>query len=137
MFFARVKVRSTTESDTFDLKYDLRDMFRQEFKNDNLRHTIMGFVRGQTRIGAKIMMSYPYEDGVIRLWGWIPTSVASQISRTGKNIVDEIYDYLVDVYGEADATGTKYLLFWLDFQSQQTKNISAYMEELLFIKGAK
>lgn len=45
MFFARVKVTSATESDTFDLKYDIRGMFRQAFMKDvDLRHTIMGSV---------------------------------------------------------------------------------------------
>ncbi len=45
MFFARVKVTSATESDTFDLKYDIRGMFRQAFMKDvDLRHTIMDSV---------------------------------------------------------------------------------------------
>src|SRR5207247_7963540 len=62
MFFARVRIDRThvTESDTFDLKYDLRGDFRESFKDDHLRHTIMGSVKVANRRGAKVMMSYHY-----------------------------------------------------------------------------
>jgi CRISPR-associated protein Cmr1 len=124
MFFARVKVQSATESDTFDIKYDLRGMFRQKFKNDDLRHTIMGFVRGRNRVGAKIMMSYPYEDGTIRIWGWVPTMSLVQVSRN--DILNEIYYLLVDTYGEEN------MPFWLDYDPQKSGTVLQCLEEYLW-----
>jgi CRISPR-associated protein Cmr1 len=123
MFFASVNVSSTLESATFDLKYDLRNMLREEFKGDRLRHTIMGFVRGGNRIGAKIMMSFPYDDGTVRLWGWIPRLTQSKPSRD--EILNEIYYFLEDVYGP-DQTS-----FWLDFNPEQNRNVLEYLDKNL------
>jgi CRISPR-associated protein Cmr1 len=126
MFFARVQVKSATESDTFDLKYDLRGMFREVYKGkDDLRHTIMGYVRGPNRIGAKIMMSYPYENGTIRLWGWIPRIADPQIVRS--KIMDEIYYFLEDNYGKEH--------FWLDYDPTRNGSVIEYLEKF-FVKGA-
>ncbi len=129
MFFARVRVdpTSATESATFDLKYDLRGMFRQAFKDDDLRHTIMGSVHGENRQGAKIMMSYPYDNGTIRIWGWIPKIASSHPSRS--EILDEIYGLLEDTYG--DNFG-----YWLDFNPDKHGDILKYLEEH-FLKGAQ
>lgn len=128
MFFAKIKIRSATESDTFDLKYDLRGMFRTVYKDDvNLRHTIMGSVRGSNRIGAKIMMSYPYDNGTIRLWGWIPAMAHPNIARS--NIMDEIYYFLEDTYGKERVSS------WLDYDPQKNGSVIAFLEEF-FVKGA-
>lgn len=58
-----------SEQDTFNLKYDLRQLFAEQ-QNSDLRHVIMGTVRGK-RIAAKVKMSRPYNNE-IRVWGWIP-----------------------------------------------------------------
>lgn len=122
MFFARVKVDRTpaTESDTFDLKYDIRDMFRQAFTKDvDLRHAIMGSVR-RGRQGAKIMMSYPYDDGTIRIWGWIPKLSDNHPSRN--EILDEIYGLLEDIYRDNFS-------YRLDFDPNKHGDIMKYLEE--------
>lgn len=123
MFFARVKVNWTpaSESDTFDLKYDIRDMFRQAFPKDvNLRHTIMGSVRGGNRQGAKIMMSYPYDNGTIRIWGWIPKLSDNHPSRS--EILNEIYSLLEDIYRDNFS-------YWIDFDPNKQGDIMKYLEE--------
>ncbi len=123
MFFARVKVTSATESDTFDLKYDIRGMFRQAFIKDiDLRHTIMGSVHRGDRRGAKIMMSYPYDNGIIRIWGWIPKLAGSHPSQG--EILDEIYSLLEDIYRDNFS-------YWLDFNSSKHSDIVKYLEEHL------
>lgn len=129
MFFAAIHVKSATESDTFDLKYDLRGMFRDVYKgNDNLRHTIMGYVSRSDRRGAKIMMSYPYEDGTIRLWGWIPKG--SQSAPTRDNILTEIYYFLEEAYGKDNFS------FWLDYDPGRDGPIVSYLENAV-LKGAE
>ena len=66
-FFCQLEVDNATAQKTFNIKYDLRRLF----KNDkNLRHFIMGTVKGK-RMGAKVRVSRPY-GGTIRVWGWIP-----------------------------------------------------------------
>ncbi len=129
MFFARVRVDRTpaTESDTFNLKYDLRGDFRETFKDDHLRHTIMGTVRGG-RQGAKIMMSYPYDNGTIRMWGWIPKFTRTNVSRN--EVINEIYYFLEDTYG------TDNLTFWLDFDPEKYESMLAYLGQHL-LKEAK
>lgn len=133
MFFARINVASPTESDTFDLKYDLRGMFREQKQadpsyNDSLRHTIMGYVKGSNRTGSKIMMSYPYGDGTIRLWGWIPRLSQSTPSRD--NILTEIYYFLEEAYGKDKIS------FWLDYDPGRDGAILNYLEKS-FLEGGK
>lgn len=127
MFFARINIHSSSESATFDLKYDLRNMLRKEFEGDNLlRHTIMGYVRGEQRDGAKIMMSYPYEDGIVRMWGWIPRLPQSHPSRS--DILEGIYyDFLESTYG------VEQIQFWLDFDPEKNGSVLEYLEEYLLI----
>jgi len=128
MFFARVDAGSSSVSTTFDLKYDLRGMLRETFKDDHMRHAIMGFVRGGNRDGSKIMMSYPYNGETIRMWGWIPKSACTNLSRN--EILDEIYYLLVDTYGD------EHIDFWLDFDPQKYDNILVYLQDKL-LPGAK
>lgn len=125
MFFARVRIDrfTATESDTFDLKYDLRGDFRESFHDDHLRHTIMGYVKGPNRSGAKIMMSYPYDNGTIRIWGWIPKLTRSSVSRN--EIMNEIYYFLEDTYGPDNLT------FWLDFDPEKYDSMLGYLKQHL------
>ena len=132
MFFATLHVKSATESDTFDLKYDLRGMFRDLKRDDprysdELRHTIMGYVNRSDRRGAKIMMSYPYDDGTIRLWGWIPKG--SQSAPTRNNILGEIYHFLEETYQDDFS-------FWLDYDPEKNGAIASYLEKSV-LKGAE
>jgi CRISPR-associated protein Cmr1 len=135
MFFARVLTSSTNVSATFDLKYDLRAMFRDPKRDDprytdNLRHTIMGYVaqgRESMRIGAKIMMSYPYENGTIRMWGWLPIMDQPTLQE---DILDDIHDLLKKKYGEDN------ILSWLYYASQEDRNVINYLEQY-FLIGAE
>lgn len=132
MFFGMVQVKSATESDTFDLKYDLRGMFRDLKRDDprysdDLRHTIMGFVNRSDRRGAKIMMSYPYDNGTIRLWGWIPKG--NQSAPTRDNILGEIYHFLDETYQDNFS-------FWLDYDPKKDGTILSYLENSV-LKGAE
>jgi CRISPR-associated protein Cmr1 len=129
MFFAKIHVSAASNSDTFNLKYDLRGMFREVYTgNDNLRHTIMGYVKGANRDGAKIMMSYPYEGGIIRIWGWIPRMKQAKPSRN--DILSEVYYFLEDTYRETDFS------FWRDYDPQRDGNMLNYLEQH-FLEGAK
>ena len=127
IFFARVKVTSASEADTFDLKYDIRDMFRQAFKDVDLRHAIMGSVYRGERQGAKILTSYPYDNGTIRIWGWIPKLPGNHPSRS--EILDEIYSLLEEIYKDSFS-------YWLDFHPNKQGDIMKYLEEHI-LKGEK
>ncbi len=122
MFFASVKVTSASELDTFDLKYDIRGMFREMFKDVELRHTIMGSVYRERR-GAKIMMSYPYDNGTIRIWGWIPKLAGTHPSRS--EVLDEIYSLLEEIYRDN-------FRYWLDFNPNKYSDIVKYLEDRIF-----
>ena len=134
LFFAKVEVDKTpiTESDTFDLKYNLRGDFRKKYPGDDqLRHMLMGDVptnnrSGNNRIGSKIMMSYPYIDNgspTIRLWGWVPRSPNSQPSRS--EILNEISFFLEDTYGEENVSS------WHYFVPENHEGILEYLETQL------
>lgn len=127
MFFARINVHSSSESATFDLKYNLRKTLRDEFKGNHLlRHTIMGYVKRDIREGAKVMMSYPYENGMIRMWGWIPQLPQSHPSRS--DILEAIYyDFLEATYG------IEQIQFWLDFDPGKNSSVLEYLREYLLI----
>jgi CRISPR-associated protein Cmr1 len=91
VFLARIYLKNADDQDTFNLKYDLRRLFA---KDQSLRHFIMGTVKGQ-RIAAKVKISRPNSDGLIRVWGWIP--VESHAYRNGWDrgrILQMIYNHL-------------------------------------------
>ncbi len=68
------------------------------------------------------MMSYPYDNGTIRIWGWIPKLAGSHPSRG--EILDEIYSLLEDIYRDNFS-------YWLDFNPTKHGNIVKYLEEHL------
>lgn len=100
VFFARItpKDGSFSEQDTFNLKYYLRQLFAGQ-QNRDLRHFIMGTVKGG-RIAAKVKMSRPYNsEKEMRVWGWIPEK--ADISRRSWNrdqVVSRIYNHLTQNY---------------------------------------
>ena len=87
-----------SEQETFNLKYDLRQLFSGQ-KNSDLRHLIMGTVKGE-RIAAKVKMSRPYNGGrEIRVWGWIPEGANVYKGSWNRNAVaDAIYQHLSTNY---------------------------------------
>jgi CRISPR-associated protein Cmr1 len=125
MFFAAVDIPSTSVLETFKIKYDLRAALRDRKRedprfDDDLRHMVMGYVRGNDRWGAKIMISYPYTNGKVRLWGWIPELNQGALPRS--EILNEIYYFLEDAYGER-------FTFWLDYNPENHGTILDYLEK--------
>lgn len=95
IFLARVQLENATDQETFKLKYDLRRLFAHD---RNLRHFIMGTSQGG-RMAAKVKMSRPYSDGIMRVWGWVPKE--ANVYRNGwdrEKVVQAIYDHLHNNY---------------------------------------
>ncbi|NJR61021.1 MAG: type III-B CRISPR module RAMP protein Cmr1 [Cyanobacteria bacterium CRU_2_1] len=129
IFLAQIQPKdansSFKEKDTFNLKYDLRQLFRTEGdttqqqsqgnkpipkkekeisgdkrrQEEELRHFIMGTVEDD-RQAAKIKISRSYNDNkLMRVWGWVPTE--AEVYKNGWNrekIVDAIYQHLKALY---------------------------------------
>jgi CRISPR-associated protein Cmr1 len=152
IFLAKIQSKdssqSFTEVDTFNLKYNLRTLFRpKDGKSDNLkslRHFIMGAApddkKGSKaeddRQAAKIKISRPCKDKhgneYIHVWGWIPTE--AEVYKNGwdrKRIVDTIYEHL-----KANYT----LHNWREMNSERDTvtanqtNIQAFLHGLLRVK---
>jgi len=101
IFLARISPKNGgnfSEEDTFNLKYDIRQLFSGQ-QNRDLRHFIMGTVKGE-RIAAKVKMSRPYDNGrLIRVWGWIPEEAnVYQGSWDRDKLVSEIHQHLYTNY---------------------------------------
>lgn len=108
IFLARIQLQNATGQSTFDLKYDLRQLFAGQ-QNTKLRHFVMGTVK-DGRMAAKVKMSRPYgNDGMMRVWGWIPEQAdVYQGSWNRGKVVDTIYQHL----------NTNYTLqFWREMNS--------------------
>ena len=91
MFLARVSLPGAGEKETFNLKHDLRRLFADDWE---LRHFVMGTVSG-TRMAAKVKMSRPYGDGLMRVWGWIPEQAAVYRGSWDRaRVVDGIHRHL-------------------------------------------
>jgi len=92
LFLARIQLQHATDQDTFNLKYDLRQLFAGK-KNVDLRHFIMGTVKGG-RMAAKVKVSRPY-DGLMRVWGWIPQKAnVYQGSWDREAVVNAMHNHL-------------------------------------------
>lgn len=102
------------EKDTFNLKYDLRQLFRTKTgKLDNLkslRHFIMGAAPDDKqgskaeddRNAAKVKTSRPYphdNSKLMRVWGWIPAQAEVYKNDWDREkIVNVIYNHLQEAY---------------------------------------
>ncbi|NJK52096.1 MAG: type III-B CRISPR module RAMP protein Cmr1 [Leptolyngbyaceae cyanobacterium SU_3_3] len=129
IFLAQIQPKdanySFEEKDTFNLKYDLRRLFRieedttqqqnqsnkpitkkykdssnnKEKEEQELRHFLMGIEKGD-RQAAKIKVSRSYKDNkLMRVWGWVPTK--AEVYKNGwdrEKIVDVIYQHLKTHY---------------------------------------
>lgn len=99
IFLAQIKPSQSSqpfdEQTTFNLKYDLRRLYASD---QRLRHFLMGTVSGE-RLAAKIKVSRPYDDSLIRVWGWIPEQPSAYPSGWNRNrVVDAIYQHLKSNY---------------------------------------
>lgn len=96
MFFTRVAVTSNRREETFNLKYDLRALFRT---NQKVRHFVMGTVQDK-RIAAKVKMSHPYQMDsqlVMRVWGWIP-QLPNDYGMNRSDVIGKIHDHIRGKY---------------------------------------
>jgi CRISPR-associated protein Cmr1 len=135
IFLARISPKEKgqvfTDQDTFNLKYDLRQLFSGQ-GNSDLRHFVMGTVKGE-RIAARIKMSRPYNDGrEIRVWGWIPEQ--ANVYRNNWNrdkVLQAIHGYLQQNYQ---------LAVWREMNSvrdtktQSNGDVMAFLRSLLAIE---
>lgn len=121
IFLAKIQPKDSNssfqEQDTFNLKYDLRQLFRKDTETNkgkdgegkprpkkkdgdkDLRHFIMGTVEDE-RMAAKIKISRAYDDDrSMRVWGWVPEE--AEVYKNGWNrekVVDAIYQHLTANY---------------------------------------
>ena len=110
MFFARIRKKGATDQDTFNLKYDLRRLFADD---QTVRHFVMGTVKGN-RIAAKVHMSRPYGDGIIRVWGWLPEEADVWDSTWNRDkVLDKIKEHLKTNYQ---------LTSWREFNNSRDTN---------------
>ncbi|MGH9840142.1 MAG: type III-B CRISPR module RAMP protein Cmr1 [Blastocatellia bacterium] len=132
IFLAQIKPKdsnqSFTEQTTFNLKYDLRRLYASDQK---LRHFIMGTVSGE-RIAAKVKMSRPYGDGVMRVWGWIPEKTSVYKDNWNRDAVAKVIhdhlkaNYALQVWREMNST--------LDTVAQSISDAQVFMHSLLGLK---
>jgi CRISPR-associated protein Cmr1 len=127
MFFTEISTENLPQNEVFNLKYDLRRLFAS---NSNLRHFVMGTVKGD-RQGSKVMMSYPYDNSTrMRVWGWVPESV-SYFGVSRAHVIDQIGTHLKTHYK---------INYWHEFNStrdtvRQFNDPGLFLESLL--KGEK
>jgi len=136
IFLARISSKDGEpfgEQDTFNLKYDLRRLFA----DDSLRHFIMGKVymngpRKGERIAAKVKMSRPYGDGLMRVWGWIPEEADVYRETWDRNaVVDAIYRHLKTNY---DLQVWRELNSSRDTDTPNNSSVQAFLRSLLAIE---
>lgn len=129
IFLACIQRPSATDQDTFNLKYDLRQLFSGQ-QNRDVRHFIMGTVQGE-RMAAKVKMSRPYGHGLIRVWGWIPEVAEVYQGSWNRNaVIAAIYQHL--------STSKDYTLqYWREINSPRdtaapnNSNAQAFLRSLL------
>ena len=93
IFLARIQLQNAADQSTFNLKYDLRQLFAGQ-QNTKLRHFIMGTVK-DGRMAAKVKMSRPYCGGLMRVWGWIPDQADVDSDKWNREkVADAIYKHL-------------------------------------------
>ena len=95
VFLAQIKPKNSndqfTDQTTFALKYDLRRLYASDQK---LRHFVMGTVM-DGRIAAKVKISRPYGEGLMRVWGWIPEDDSVYGGHLDREaVVEAIYQHL-------------------------------------------
>jgi len=123
MFFARIQLTEAKDREIFDLKYDLRRLFAED---RNLRHFIMGTISGE-HIAAKVKLSRPYEDGQIRVWGWVPREASVYSKKCNKeSILQSIYGHINSQYS---------IKSWHEMNSTRDKIYKNQDDPLIFLKS--
>lgn len=95
IFLARIELKGAGEVDTFNLKYDLRRLFAND---EALRHFIMGTDKGK-KMAAKIKISRPYGNGLMRVWGWVPEEADVYSNQWDRDkVAGAIFNHLREHY---------------------------------------
>lgn len=96
LFFARVQLKDSKNENTFsNIKRGLNQLFAED---KNLQSFLMGVVNKQ-RIASKIKVSLPYDNGIMRVWGWVPEKAEEYRNGwTREKIVHKIYKDLQEKY---------------------------------------
>jgi len=95
IFLARVRVNNAREMETFNLKHDLRQLFSTD---RDVCHFVMGTTDGE-KMAAKVKISCPYDDGLMRVWGWIPEEADCYNEHWDRSrIVAAIHSHLITHY---------------------------------------
>ncbi len=124
LFLARIQMKNAGEEETFNLKYDLRRRFASDTR---LRHFIMGTAVKNDRIAAKVKMSRPYGDGLLRVWGWIPEEKnVYGDSWNREKVIDAIYQHLKTNYT---------LEVWREMNSPRDTDLPNNRDALLFLRS--
>lgn len=130
VFLARIHLPGAEEQDTFNLKYDLRQLFAND---QNLRHFIMGTVQNE-RMASKIKISRPYGDRLIRAWGWLPEEAKAYRNGWSRDkVAQDIHDHLQTNYT---------LQVWREFNSPRdsvvpnSSDAAAFLRSLLRLEEA-
>lgn len=134
IFLARISPKDNrpfSETDTFNLKYDLRRLFAD---NEHVRHFIMGTVSRQRiaakvkRIAAKVKMSRPYDGHrEMRVWGWIPEKAEVYSDPWNRDrVVDKIYSHLDKEYN---------LYLWREMNSNRDKLTHGIDDPRMFLQS--
>ena len=126
IFLARIHLKNARDQDTFNLKYDLRRLFAQD---RSLRHFIMGTVK-EERVAAKVKVSRPYSNGLIRVWGWIPEDVSAYWNGWDRgSILQSIYEHLNNPKGHYS------LQVWREMGSERDMVDRDQNDPLAFLKS--
>lgn len=145
MFFAQLQLNSTQPQRMFELKYDLRRRFATNRNDRDLRHFILGTVKGderalgQKRMASKVKTSLPDEQGLMRVWGWVPEDAKVYNQHNGhwdrESALETIRAFFHGENTNDDAWE------WRAFESphntnpQEHTDIQSYIRDLLRTKG--
>lgn len=131
IFLARIEIPDATDVTTFDLKYELRQLFRE---NENIKHFIMGTIKKNQAVKSKVKISRPYNNGMIRIWGWIPENPKKNDIYNNEwnreKILESIYKDLSSKYT---------LKVWREFNSardsEKSSDEKVFLQSLLSDQG--
>lgn len=124
LFLAAIRTNTNRLQETFNLKYDLREQFRSDAQ---VRHFIMGTVKGSQRQAAKIKMSWPDQNNTVRVWGWVPHQPHPHYSRgwDRERIITSIHEHLSQNYD---------CLYWNEMNTSRDTNHVPMDNKELFLK---
>lgn len=126
MFFARIQLKQDKGEAQSNIKSELKNLLSSREQVDY----IFG-AKGSKQIPAKIKISRPYDNGIVRIWGWIPEKAASVKNWDRNTVLNAVHNHLKEYYE---------LEIWREFNSErdtESKNnddIRQYLGSLLGVR---